>query len=48
MQELIVIAIVGAAIFYLLREFFIRFFSKDTKCDGCAVGKMAQSGKENG
>jgi len=43
MQEIIVIVILAAATFYLGREFYLRFFSKQTKCDGCAVGKMAQS-----
>lgn len=42
MQEIIVILILAAATFYLGREFYLRFFSKETKCDGCAVGKMAQ------
>lgn len=41
-QGIIVILILAAATFYLGREFYLRFFSKETKCDGCAVGKMAQ------
>jgi len=42
MQNIIVILILSAAIFYLGREFYKRFFAKETKCDGCAVGKMVQ------
>lgn len=46
MQVLIVIFIILLALIYLGREFYMRFFSKETKCDGCAVGKMAQSEKK--
>ena len=41
-QGIIVTIILVAATFYLGREFYLRFFAKQTKCDGCAVGKMAQ------
>lgn len=42
MQNIIVVLILSAATFYLGREFYKKFFNKETKCDGCAVGKMAQ------
>lgn len=46
MQVIIISVILGLAAFYLGREFYLRFFSKETKCDGCAVGKMAKSEKD--
>lgn len=46
MQNVIVILILSAAAIYLGREFYLRFFAKQTKCDGCAVGKMINSEKE--
>lgn len=45
MQNIIVILILSAAVIYLAREFYVRFFAKQTKCDGCAVGKIANQDK---
>ncbi len=43
MQKVIVVLILAAAAFYLGREFYKRFISKETKCDGCAVGKLTST-----
>ena len=35
-QTILVILIVSAAALYLGREAYLRFFSKKSKCEGCA------------
>ena len=45
MQTILVIAILLAASIYLGRLFYQRFFAEETKCDGCAVGKLADRQK---
>jgi hypothetical protein len=41
-QEILVILIVGFALFFLGRKVYRHFFSKNTSCDGCAVGKSIE------
>jgi len=41
MQIILTIITIAAALIYLGRQFYIRFFTKDTKCDGCAHSKTA-------
>lgn len=40
MQTVLMIIAVSGAAFYLGREFYLRFYAKEAKCDGCAVNKM--------
>jgi hypothetical protein len=47
MQTVFVIVVITAASIYLGRQFYQRFFSKDTKCDGCAVNKMMSVDKNS-
>lgn len=42
MQEVLVILIVSAAVFFVGRLIYKQFFAKETKCESCAVGKMVQ------
>ncbi|GAB5417261.1 MAG: hypothetical protein Crog4KO_08710 [Crocinitomicaceae bacterium] len=35
-QTVLVIATISAAVFYLGREAYKRFFKKDSSCEGCA------------
>jgi hypothetical protein len=39
-QLILVTIVLSLATLYLAREFYKRFLSKDTKCDGCAVNKL--------
>lgn len=39
-QNIIVIAILAAAAFYLGKQFYDKFFAKKSNCDSCAVSKM--------
>ena len=41
MKEVLVILVVAAAVFFVGRLLYRQFFAKETKCDSCAVGKMA-------
>jgi hypothetical protein len=45
MQEIIVAIIVGASVIYLGVLGYRQFFSKNEKCDGCAMGKAQASGE---
>jgi hypothetical protein len=42
MQTIFVIIAIGAACFFLGWQFYQRFFKKETKCDGCSMGKTQQ------
>ncbi|MCB0836161.1 MAG: hypothetical protein KDD99_05805 [Bacteroidetes bacterium] len=42
-QTILVFILFGAACFYLGRMAYLTFFSKDHKCEGCALKKMYQS-----
>jgi hypothetical protein len=46
MQEILVSIIVGAALIYLGVLGYRQFFSKNEKCDGCAMGKAQASGEK--
>ncbi len=35
MQTVLVLLLISAATLYLGRELYIRFFRKESKCDGC-------------
>ena len=39
-QEILVILVVGASLYYLGKKFYSQFFSKKHKCMGCAVYKL--------
>lgn len=41
MQEILVIAFVSVAVFFIGKLIYKQFFAKETKCESCAVGKMA-------
>jgi len=41
-QTILVIATIGAAVAYLGREAYKRFFKKDAACDGCAFNPQSQ------
>lgn len=45
MQNILVIITVLFALIYLGRQFYVRFFAKETKCEGCAVNKMMEKEK---
>ena len=47
MQEILVSIIVGASLIYLGVLGYRQFFSKNEKCDGCAMGKAQGSGHKN-
>jgi len=42
MQTILVIISVGASLFYLGRQLYIRFFSQKEKCESCAVSKISK------
>ena len=39
-QKILAIAILGVAVLYLGKQFYVRFFSKKTNCDSCAVSQI--------
>lgn len=41
-QEILVILVVIAALFFLGRKFYRHFFSKNNSCEGCAVSKSIE------
>ena len=42
MQEVLVILVVSAAVFFIGRLIYKQFFAKEVKCESCAVGKMVE------
>ncbi len=40
MQEILVIACVSIAVFFVGKLIYKQFFAKETKCESCAIGKM--------
>ena len=38
MQTLLVVIIIGCALFYLGKQFYNRFIKKEAHCDSCAFG----------
>lgn len=43
MQIILVVITVSLALFYLGKQVYDRFFSKKTKCEGCAVNKLSNN-----
>lgn len=43
MQTFLVIVAILAAVTYLTWQFYRRFFKKESKCDGCAMGKTTDA-----
>jgi hypothetical protein len=44
-QEVIVFVLIFFALAYLIRIFWINYFKKNKKCDGCAMSKVTESTK---
>lgn len=42
MQTVLVVLVIAAAGFYLGRMIYLRFFSKKTGCDGCALSPKGE------
>lgn len=40
MQEILVVITIGAAVFFLLKKGYDLYFSKNSKCDGCAIHQI--------
>jgi len=42
MQVILVVLVLGGALFYMGREFYKRFVAKEANCDGCAFNEKVE------